>query len=353
MKRIITISLLVAGEWAGAQTLGGSTVFNFLRLPQTPQLSALGGINVSQQSNDVGLAFNNPALLKPAMHSQLNAVFNSLYDGITDYHLSLAYYHPRIKTSFSWGLSYLDYGNLPQTDASGNELGRFRPTDWVMQVSASHSYLEKWNLGATFKFINSNYGSYRSNGIAMDVGLLYFDSARLFSASVLAKNMGTQLKTYQGSGPDDLPFDLQVGITQRFANSPFGFSVTAHHLHQLDITYNDISFNDANGFPNESTKKLTADKLFRHFVLAADIFLADKVQITAGYNYLRRKELSIGKSGNGLNGFSLGAALLLDKLQVRYARTHYQDNTGYNQFGLNMTLNKYFGLGKFGRRVGW
>ena len=25
----------------------------------------------------------------------------------------------------------------------------------------------------------------------------------------------------------------------------------------------------------------------------------------------------------------------------------------YNQFGLNMTLNQYFGLGKFGERIGW
>jgi hypothetical protein len=49
----------------------------------------------------------------------------------------------------------------------------------------------------------------------------------------------------------------------------------------------------------------------------------------------------------------LGAALILDKLQVRYARTNYQNNTAYNQFGLNMTLNKYFGLGKFGERIRW
>jgi hypothetical protein len=46
-----------------AQTLGGSSVFNFLKLPHTPQLTALGGINVSHPSNDIGLAFNNPALV--------------------------------------------------------------------------------------------------------------------------------------------------------------------------------------------------------------------------------------------------------------------------------------------------
>jgi hypothetical protein len=165
--------------------------------------------------------------------------------------------------------------------------------------------------------------------------------------------MGFQLKKYDGTDPGDLPFDLQVGVTQRLENAPFGFSFTAHHLHQFDISYNDTSFNNENGFVNGSGKALTFDKLFRHFVFAATIYVADKVEVSLGYNHLRRQELNIGRGGNGLNGFSMGAALLLDKLQVRFARSQYQANTAYNQFGLNLTLNKYFGLGKFGERIGW
>ncbi len=336
-----------------AQTIGGNTVFNFLRLPATPQLTALGGINVSQISNDIGLAFNNPALLRKEMHTQMNAVFNSLYSGIRSYNLSLGYYHAKSNTNFLWGLNYLNYGSVQQTDASGNLLGQFRPTDWVMQLSASRTYLEKWNYGVTLKFIHSNYGQYRSTGIAADVGIVYRDSANFFSVSVVAKNMGTQLKKYDGTDPDDLPFDLQAGITKRLENSPFSFSFTAHHLHRFDIRYNDAGFNADNGFEKDSTKKFTFDKLFRHFVLSATIYLGDNVEVAAGYNYLRRKELNIEQAGNGLTGFSLGVALLLKKLQVRYARSHYQNNTAYNQFGLNITLNQYFGLGKFGERIGW
>jgi hypothetical protein len=90
-----------------AQTIGGSSVFNFLKLPHTPQLTALGGINVSVPSNDVGLAFNNPALLKKEMHTQMNAVFNNFYAGINTYHLSFGYRHEKLKTNFGWGLSIL------------------------------------------------------------------------------------------------------------------------------------------------------------------------------------------------------------------------------------------------------
>ena len=336
-----------------AQTLGGNSVFNFLKLPATPQLTALGGINTSHISNDVGLSFNNPALLKPSMHSQLNAVFNGLCNGISAYHLSLGYHHEKLNTNFGWGIHFINYGSIQETDASGNIYGSLHPVDWVMQVSASRSYMEKWNYGATFKYISSNYGQYRSSGIAVDVGLLYHDTSALFSASILAKNMGTQLKTYEGTDPDDLPFDLQLGMSKRLENSPFGFSLTAHHLHQFDIRYNDADFNDVNGFPNGSNKKFTFDKLFRHVVIAASVYLADKMELTAGYNYLRRKELNIGNTGNGLNGFSMGAALILPKLQVRIARSQYQRNTAYTQFGLSLALNQYMGLGKFGKKIGW
>lgn len=347
------ILLVLLNGTACAQTLGGNTVFNFLKVPNTPQLSSLGGVNVSQPSNDAGLAFNNPALLKPPMHSQMNAVFNSLYAGITSYHLSLAYHHQKLNTNFLWGLNYFNYGSTTETDAAGNILGKFRPTDWVMQLSASRSYLEKWNYGASLKFISSDYGQYRSNGIAVDVGVQYYDSAKLFSASLVAKNMGAQLKKYDGTDPGDLPFDLQAGITKRLDKAPFSFSFTAHHLHSFNISYNDTLFNNENGLENGSSKRFSFDKLFLHFVFATTIYLGDKVEVTAGYNHLRRKELNIGNGGNGLNGFSLGAALILDKLHVRYARVNYQNNTAYNQFGLNLMLNKYFGLGNFGKKINW
>lgn len=349
---LILICVLIASYVQG-QTLGGNTVFNFLNLPNTPQLTALGGINISQPSNDVGLAFNNPALLRPSMHTQLNPVFNDFYAGISSYHLSLGYNIPKIQTSFMWGLHYFNYGSTQQTDAGGNLLGQFRPTDWVMQVSASRSYMRKWNYGATLKFISSNYGEYRANGMAVDVGVLYHDTAKLFTASLVAKNMGFQFKAYAGSDPGDLPFDLQVGFTKRLAKAPFSFSVTAHHLHHFDLLYNDTTFNNENGFDNASDSKFTFDKLFRHFVFATTIHFGDRVEAQLGYNHLRRKELNIGDVKNGLNGFSVGVGVLLNKLSIRYARSHYQNNTGYNQFGLNMKLNEYFGLGKFGQRIGW
>jgi hypothetical protein len=350
--RIIIVSLFIS-SLANSQTIGGSSTFNFLKLPNTPQLTGLGGVNVSQISNDVGMAFYNPALLQASMHTQMNAVFNIFYADSKTYHLSLGYHSAELNTNFLWGLHYFSYGSIQETDASGNILGLLRPMDWMMQVSASRNYLQKWTYGVALKFINSNYGQYRSNGIAADVSVLFHDSTNLFSASILAKNMGLQLKKYNDGSAEDLPFDLVAGLSKRLAHAPFSFSITAHHLHQFDIRYNDTSFNNDNVIGANKDKKFAFDKIFRHFVVATQIYIGNNLEVSLGYNHLRRQELNIDKSGNGLNGFSVGVGALFNKIQIRYARAYYQNNTAYNQFGLNLQLNKYFGLGKFGERIGW
>jgi hypothetical protein len=328
---------------ARSQTLGGNSVYNFLKLSNTPQLTGLGGINISNQSPDIGLAFNNPALLRSDMHSQATFVFNSFYAGIKNYHLMTGYHHEKWATNFAFGVNYLSYGNIPETDLTGNVLGNFRPVDYVVQVSASRQYKERWHYGATLKFIHSGYGNYRSSGLALDAGLTYTDTANLLQVSLVLKNMGAQLSSYTGAGPGDLPFDLQVGISKKLAKAPLQFSVTAHQLHRFDIRYNDTAFNNENGFdPDANGKKYIFDKLFRHIVVAVQLFIGDKIEISTAYNHLRRKELNIGQSANGLNGFSMGVGVLLKKFQLRYARSYYQNNSGYNQFGLNIRLSDYF-----------
>lgn len=354
MKISSYIFLILISTQSGAQTLGGSATFNFVKLSASPLLTSLGGVNASYTANDIGLAFYNPALLKPSMHTQMLAAFNDFYTGIKTYHLSMGYYNPAIKTSFAYGIHYINYGDIQHTDAAGNMFENFRPTDWVMQVSASHSYLQKWNLGTTIKFINSDYRLYKSNALAVDIGLQYHDSSNLFSASVLVKNLGVQLKKYNNTSEEELPFDLVVGITKRLAKAPFGFSFTANNLNVFDIRYNDENDNLVNVLgQDQANKKYLFDKIFRHVILAAHIYVESKIEFNMGYNHLRRQELSIGNSGNGLNGFSIGAGLLLNKMQIRFTRTNYQNNTAFNQLGLNLKLNEYFGLGKFGEKIKW
>jgi len=318
-----------------AQTIGGRAAYNFLHLPSTPLLTAAGGINTSYVTNEVGFAVTNPALLNQALHGQLNLSFNGFLDGIKAYSTAAAWHHKKLNTTFGANVYFIDYGSIPQTDAAGNISGDFRPVDFVVQIGAAKKYLERWSYGVNLKFINSSYPPYRSNAVAFDVSVLYSDTARSFSASVLAKNMGFQLQTFSGER-EDLPFDLQIGITKRLADAPFGFSFTAQHVNRFNTLYNDTAFNYENNLQQGTS---FFPKILNHFVVASHIYVGNNLEATIGYNHLRRSELNIG-TGNGLNGFSAGIRIKFQKLQILYARSNYQRNVAYNQVGLTLPLHR-------------
>lgn len=334
MRIIIFLSLLFFKLTAHGQTLGGEAAYPFLKLPGSPVLAAAGGVNVSYASNDVGFAVNNPALLRAEMHGQLNLSFNHFLGGIKAYSLSGAYYKPEWNTTLAGNIYFVDYGAVEQTDAAGTINGSFRPVDFAVQVSASRSYLERWQYGASLKFIRSSYGQFGSSAVAADAGLSYVDSAKGFSASVLAKNMGVQLSGFTEQ-KEDLPFDLQIGFTQRLAKAPLGFSVTAHHIHRFDILYRDTAFNNENGF---ETRNGFFNKALNHFALSSHVYLGKNLEAIIGFNHLRRSELNVGNSGNGLNGFSIGLRAKFNKLEFQYARASYQRNLTQNQVGLLLKL---------------
>ena len=334
---IIALCFLYTGTYG--QTLGGDAVYNFLKLPGSPQLAATGGVNVSYNSNEIGMAVNQPALLNKDYHSHLGLSFNAFFARIKAYQLSGALHKEDWNTTVAGSIFYLNYGDIPQTDAIGNEQGSFKPREFVFQLSAARKYLERWQYGLTAKFISSDYGQYSSAAIAFDLGLLYTDTANFLSVGFVAKNMGVQLTTYGGQ-KEDLPFDLQLGITKRLAKAPLGFSLTAQQVHRFDISYNDSTFNNENNYTSETG---FASKLFNHFVIATHVYLGKNLEVGIGYNRLRRSELNLGSSGNGLNGISAGFIARFNKFQFQYARSYYQRNQAYNQFGINLQMNKLIG----------
>ena len=315
-----------------AQQLGGNSIFNFINQPNSSQLAALGGINISNITNDVSMSFANPALLRKQMNLQGNASFDNYFAGVKNYSLTSAWHLPKPNTNVAFGINYFNYGTLPQTDISGNILGNFHPTDYVVQAMASHSYLQHWFGGITLKFISSNYGLYKSNGLAVDVGVSYYDSAHFFQSSLVIKNIGAQLKTYDGGVKEDLPFDIELGITKKLSKAPIQFSLTAHHLQALNIYYNDSNFNAGLG---NSRNASTFNKIFSHLIFATQIFISQEIELTAAYNFLRRYDLNVYNTANGINGFTFGVGLYLRKIHIRYATGFYQQNM-FHQIGINI-----------------
>lgn len=334
MRFYLILLAMIGAKWLPAQTLGGNAVFNFLSQPNTALVSALGGYNISAIGNDVGMAVQNPALLRDGMHQQVSTSFNSFFAGIRNYAFTGAWHLADARTNIAASTNYFDYGTVTQTDASGMVMGNFRPADYVVQVMASRQYKDHFRYGLTMKYINSNYGQYRASGLAFDVGVSYYDSLNRLQVSFVAKNMGTQLKTYDGGNrKEELPFDLQLGITKRLEHAPFQFSLTAHHLQKLNTYYNDTSFRASEG-ENGYNSRSTLQKLFSHIVFSAQVFLHEKLELDAGLNFQRRQDLNAYLLTSGLNGFTLGTGIFLRKVHIRYATGFYQHNL-FHQFSLN------------------
>lgn len=335
LKSLLGSLFMLFTTFAQAQTLGGSAVYNFLKLPMGGQLAALGGKHVSNFSADLSLVAENPALLNQQHHAFISASFNNVASTVTALQGIGAFHHKKSKTDFALGLVHLLYGQELQTDASGNVLGSFRAYDQMISASFSRKYGNRWRYGASLKLVNSNYGWYRSWGLAADVGLTYYHEERKFQMGFVAKNMGSQLKTYGGNA-EDLPFDLTLGFTKQLEKAPLRFSVTAQRLHQFDLLYNDTLYN------NENYGRSNQDGFFKkavsHLVVGSELLLGDRLVVLAGYNVLRRNELAIKNLASGLTGFSYGLQLNLNRIKCYYSRSHYQSSLAQNHLTIAVQL---------------
>lgn len=341
-----------------AQVTGGRFAMEFLRLPNSPHISALGGINVANPEPDIAFALQNPSLMRPGLHNQLGLSYNSYYAGIHIMNLNYGYHAEPIKTSFAFGIQYLDYGSFQHTDNIGNQYGAFKASDYAITLGASRQYKERWRYGAALKWAHSSLFDKKASAILADVGIAYTDTARLITVGAVAKNMGFMLRRYNPDGrAEPLPFDLQLGISKRFKHLPLRLMATVHHLYEWDIRYNnpaDIEAGNLLGTPDTSAadKSYFVDKIFRHLNFAAELTLGKRLALTVGYSHLRRSELSL-KEKPALAGFSMGASLYLNKVQVHYARSYFHVAGPYNEIGLNFAMNKLFNIGQAGDRIGW
>ncbi len=340
-----------------AQVTGGRYAMEFLRLPNAPHISALGGINVANPDQDISFAGQNPALMRPGLHNQLGLNQNFYYSSIGVSNLLYGYHLPKINTSFALGVQYINYGTLTETDNIGNVYGTYRANDYNINLTASRQYGQHWRYGATLKWAHSKLYTNTASAVLADVGVNYYDTASLWDIGIVAKNIGFMVDRYTTTNSaEPLPLDVQIGISKRFKHMPLRLMANMHHLYEWDIRYDnpaDAQTNLLGGTDTTTaTKKYFGEKLMRHFIFAAELTLAKRLTVTAAYNYLRRSEMLV-KDKPALAGFSFGAGLYLNKFQVHYARSYYSLAGAYNEIGLNMQLNQLFGIGKFGNKVGW
>lgn len=307
--------------------VGGQRGFSFLELPANAKLAALGGTNVSSFGHDVNMVAANPALLNPEMNKQLSLSYVGYLGDISQNNLAYAFNYKKIG-QFAVGLNYLNYGDFVQRDATGLEEGTFSVNDYTLTLSHARQS-DAFTLGVTTKLAVSSIAGNKAVGLLADVGGMFRHPEQDLTVGLVFKNVGYQVKPFDEGERTSMPFDAQLGVSYKPEHMPVRLSVTAHHLYQFDIVYLDPNAKgklDENG--NEiKEEKSFGDKLARHFVAGAEFIFSQNFQLRAGYNHLRRKELSLENKGGGA-GFSLGAMLRVRSFELNYASAFYHPSGG-------------------------
>lgn len=277
------------------------TVYNFLRLPVSAHVAALGGENTTIDDDDASLVYHNPALINNVSDRTLGLNMMTYMEGSVT---ASASYVRAVGERASWGVAgqFMNYGTIKETNVYGEQTGDFQAKDISIGGTFGYALTNKLSGGITAKVVTSYIGQYNSLAMGVDLGLNYFDVDRQWSVSAVARNLGGQLKAYEDDF-ESMPLDLQVGVSKRLIGSPLRLSASLVRL-------NDWQYG-----------------IGKHLVVGGDLLLSEQFYVAVGYNALRATEMKIsesdGESAHGA-GLSIGAGMSLQrlKLHVAYAKYH-------------------------------
>jgi hypothetical protein len=348
-KRLLTLGIAIWMTGALSAQIGGISIYEFLNLPNSARITALGGTLITVRDDDANLAFSNPAALNPLMHQQL--AFNHSFHVADISHGYASYAHHFDKSGITGhaGVHYINYGDFDQTDEFGLLEGTFNAGEYAFTMGAGAQVYEHLAVGANLKFISSQFESYQSLGLAGDLAATYFDTSRNLVFTFAFRNIGTQLTTYREGDPEPLPFEMQLGLSKRLRYLPFRFSVIYRHFNRWNILYDDPNAEPSLLFFGEtederSRTNIWLDNFFRHFVFSGEFLFGkrDNFRLRFGYNHFMRKELLVTNFGS-MAGFSLGAGIKVNRFRLDYGYSAFHLAGGLNHFSISTNLQEFKG----------
>lgn len=293
----------------------GESAFKFLRQPYSARAAALGGSNISIVDDDLSMSMHNPALLINVTDKTLDFSFMTYMSGSK---VAGAAFNKTFgeRSTAAAAVRYIDYGKFDGYTQDNIFTGTFRAMD--IDLSFMYCYLlsEHWSGGVAGKFVHSQYESLNSLAIGVDLGLNYYNPDTDFSASLVLKNLGGQVVTFEEEH-EAMPIDIQLGFTKSLSHAPVLLSATLVNLHKWRAT----DFYNADG-----SKDNFGELLLKHIVLGADFLIGENFHASIGYNYRMSRELSAAR---GLTGFSIGGGLHINRIKfnVSFSQLHISSSS--------------------------
>ena len=293
---LILSNLLVCGQ-------EGNSAFTWLLLPGSARAAALGGTNISIVEKDLSLIYQNPGFLGSEMDKTINVNYLSY---VGDVKLGSATFAKALGERSTWGIgvNYSNYGKMLETTANDEILGDLNASDICGNIFFSGDLTEKIRGGIAAKFVYSNLWHNTAIGLGVDLGISYYNPDKDLSIGLTGKNLGRQVRAYEEELLN-LPWDIQLGLSQKLGHAPIRYSITAVHLNQW-------KFYDLHQEKGDSFTKT----FFKHFIFGVEILPSENFWLALGYNVKRGADMAIGDGGNKWGAFSIGGGLKLKSFNV-------------------------------------
>lgn len=338
-RSFVCFFFLIVHHSATAQ-IGGREVFQFLNISSEARVVAMGRQPIAYWEPDVNFALLNPALIHNNLHGSLS--INAVSFPADIFIGSANYAHDFEKAgTFTLGIRTFQYGKFIAANQFGVQTGEFDVSDLVITIGHGREIYPNLHLGANLKIVNSAYEQYSSFGLATDLGAAYHIPEKLLTVAILVRNLGFQWDPYH-TERGNLPFDVQIGVSNRFRHLPLRWHITADQLHRPDVSF----INPANSRRDPITSQLIeenitiANKVFRHMSFGAELSPTKGFNLAIGYNFRMQQELRMNTRRSSA-GLTFGVGFKVSKFMIQYARGVYHVSGAANLFSITTKFSDF------------
>jgi len=309
---ILAILFIPSASW-GTNSNAGTAAYSFLKIGTGAKSQALGGAFVGL-SDDQSALYYNPAgltaraesyeiyddLLEKPIEDPVKNRFTATYmNYLLDFQYGFLGYTRELDDRSAAGvsISYQNYGTFNRLNEDGNNLGTFGASDIAIGFTYSKRLKTKFSAGATGKFIYETIDDYSSNGLALDLGIMYIigeDGSTRFGMALT--NLGAQLSGLTETHKDPLPTKIAMGLSHKLRGLPFLFSTEAGKPFDNDF----------------------------YFALGAELVSLKPFFVRVGWSSAGR-DYRTGDDSDTLAGFAGGFGYNYDKYTMDYSYSSYAD----------------------------
>lgn len=346
--RVIPFLFLFSFSVQAFAQLGGSATYSFLEMTASARNAAMGGEQIAIKDGDLDLLYMNPSILDSSMHKYLATDFTNYFGGINYGYVGYAHTLEKVG-NMGFGVMYANYGSFTRADVNGSILGTFSANETMLHATYARGFGKYFSTGANLKLIYSQLADYNSFGMAVDLAATFHHPKSNVTVSLVARNLGSQLKPYVAGQYEPLPLSLDLGISHKLKYLPLRLSMTIIDLQRPNLTYKDPTNSppDVDPLTGETIEYKTniGDAIMRHFVFGAELTIARRIMLRAGYNYGRRQEFKVS-SRPGTVGFSWGVGVKVNRFVFSYSRATYHQAGGTNQISIMTNLGTHLKMPK-------